>query len=169
MVRQRLLIQGVLSFEPLILDSAWEKFLWSWLEMGGIVSWFLCHMATQKASVGVYVIIITILVCALLGTAISIHLPSTFVNCSCFIALWAINISQYYHLAWFLHSMLNSIIIGQHFVFDFVHYPVPHCLWITLFMCQVKIVCLGELLKFKLVIVSLLDVVHCSGNIKSMA
>ena len=27
MVRQRLLIQGVLSFEPLILDSAWEKFL----------------------------------------------------------------------------------------------------------------------------------------------
>ena len=55
----------------------------------------------------------------------SLLLPSTFVS---FIALWAINISQYYHLAWFLNATLNSTVIGKHFAFDFLHYPVPHSL-----------------------------------------
>ena len=28
-------------------------------------------------------------------------------------------------------STLNSTVIGQHFVFHFLHYPVPHSLWIA--------------------------------------
>ena len=128
----------------------------------GIVIWFLCHMATQKASIrGVCDYYYYSCLCT------SWHCHPYFILQLCyfsyFIVLWAIiNISQYYHLAWFLHSTLNSIVIGQHYVCDYVHYPVPYCLWITLFMCPLNVVCLGELLRFKLVIVLLFTAVVTS-------
>ena len=126
------------------------------------------HIATQKASVGMYVIITTILVCALFGTAIPTSSFNFCYNCSFLITLWAINI---YHLAF--HSMLNSTVIGQDYVWfcslSCTLILVWHCLWITLLMCQLNVVCLEEFLKFKLIIVSLLDIIHCSGNMKSMA
>ena len=81
-------------------------------------------IATQKASVGMHVIITAILVCALFDTAIPTS-SFNFCYCSFLIALWAIiNISQYYYLAWFPFNA--ELHIGQDYVHDFVHCPVPY-------------------------------------------
>ena len=90
-----------------------SAFLWDWvfltLHVGEIPIYDLRedsqlvpapHIATKKASIGMYVIITAILDCALFDTAIPTS-SFNFCYCSFLIALWAINIFQYYHLAWF--------------------------------------------------------------------